>query len=297
MKMKRQRKPNWCDDVGPQKLGVVSLASFVRACKSKYHHANQHRAPGFSLAGESAIAPWGCKACPVGARAAAGTLTVFPENVYQIKLPDDLSKPAVAVQVAEQLRHPQPLPLPKEMAMPRKPSIETKEPQPRGRHAAKKKTVQPPAPASEPESPTEAAPDPAPAAQQVSMADAISIVCKIHCEILQAKNASYGNSAADPVRIFSKADPLEQINVRIDDKLSRLIRGHGYPGDNDEDDLIGYLLLKKAVRIYQASSRPPAPPAGEIRPGLNPSDSVENRRVLPGAPKCIGRGGPVCDSI
>lgn len=39
--------------------------------------------------------------------------------------------------------------------------------------------------------------------------------------MLLAKNAAYGNSALEPVRIFSKADPTEQIRVRIDDKLSR----------------------------------------------------------------------------
>lgn len=71
-------------------------------------------------------------------------------------------------------------------------------------------------------------------------------------DFLLEKNASYGNSAADPVRIFSQADPLEQINVRIDDKLSRLIRGGSYPGDNDEKDLLGYLMLKRAVRLYHA---------------------------------------------
>ena len=84
------------------------------------------------------------------------------------------------------------------------------------------------------------------------MAGAISQACIMVRDFLLEKNASYGNSAADPVRIFSKADPLEQINVRIDDKLSRLIRGGSYPGDNDEQDLLGYLLLKQAVRLYHA---------------------------------------------
>ena len=45
-------------------------------------------------------------------------------------------------------------------------------------------------------------------------------------EILPEKNHANGNSALEPVRIFSKADSVEQINVRIDDKLSRLARGH-----------------------------------------------------------------------
>ena len=84
-----------------------------------------------------------------------------------------------------------------------------------------------------------------------TMAEAIEQACQQMCAFLLDKNQSYGNSAAEPVRIFSKADPLEQIRVRIDDKLSRMIKGKEYPGDNDERDLTGYLLLMMAVRNYQ----------------------------------------------
>jgi hypothetical protein len=70
---------------------------------------------------------------------------------------------------------------------------------------------------------------------------------------LEEKNTTYGNSAIDPVRIFSKADPLEQINVRIDDKLSRLMRGTELPGDNDEKDLLGYLILKMVAKQMQSN--------------------------------------------
>lgn len=60
--------------------------------------------------------------------------------------------------------------------------------------------------------------------------------------MLIAKNRAYGNAALDPVRIFSRANPSEQIRVRLDDKLSRLARG----SDAGEDvilDLLGYLVL------------------------------------------------------
>lgn len=60
---------------------------------------------------------------------------------------------------------------------------------------------------------------------------------------LAGKNAAYGNSALDPVRVFSKVGPKEQILVRMDDKISRLMRGGAYPGDDDLKDLLGYLLL------------------------------------------------------
>ena len=64
-------------------------------------------------------------------------------------------------------------------------------------------------------------------------------------DMLIEKNKSYGNSALDPVRIFSKADSLEQICVRIDDKLSRIKNGCNFANEDTINDLIGYLFLLK----------------------------------------------------
>ena len=75
----------------------------------------------------------------------------------------------------------------------------------------------------------------------------IAEVCDDIKELLILKNRSYGNSALDPVRIFSKHNNKEQLMVRIDDKLSRFARGNDFPGDNDIDDLIGYLVLLKVA--------------------------------------------------
>lgn len=77
----------------------------------------------------------------------------------------------------------------------------------------------------------------------------ITNVCDGIRDMLIKKNQSYGDSAVDPIRIFSKADNLEQIKVRIDDKLSRISRGSEFYGDNDLDDLIGYLLLFKVAKV------------------------------------------------
>lgn len=77
-----------------------------------------------------------------------------------------------------------------------------------------------------------------------AVCDTIREVCEDIANMLCAKNAAYGNSAIDPVRIFSKASPIEQINVRCDDKLSRISRGHS-AGEDTEIDLIGYLILKQ----------------------------------------------------
>lgn len=72
--------------------------------------------------------------------------------------------------------------------------------------------------------------------------------CHAIAHLLIDKNISYGDSALDPIRIFSKADPREQLHVRIDDKLNRLMKGTDYIGDNDIDDLIGYLILLKIAK-------------------------------------------------
>lgn len=76
----------------------------------------------------------------------------------------------------------------------------------------------------------------------------IGIVCDEIKSMLIAKNKSYGDSALNPVRIFATSDNVEQLHVRIDDKLSRISRGGSFLGDNDIDDLIGYLVLLKIAR-------------------------------------------------
>jgi hypothetical protein len=68
--------------------------------------------------------------------------------------------------------------------------------------------------------------------------------------MLLAKNKAYGDSALNPLRLFSKASSEEQILVRIDDKLSRISRGSA-AGEDVIDDLIGYLVLLKIARRVQ----------------------------------------------
>lgn len=75
--------------------------------------------------------------------------------------------------------------------------------------------------------------------------DKIVNACMEVTFMLVEKNKSYGDSALNPIRIFSKADNIEQLKVRIDDKLNRVNNSQGFPGDNDIDDLIGYLILFK----------------------------------------------------
>lgn len=83
------------------------------------------------------------------------------------------------------------------------------------------------------------------AAQVLEAAIVIEEVCNEIKDMLVSKNKAYGNSVIDPLRIFSKADPTEQINVRIDDKLSRIKNGIGNDNEDPEKDLIGYLIMKR----------------------------------------------------
>ena len=78
--------------------------------------------------------------------------------------------------------------------------------------------------------------------------------CHEIAHMLINKNISYGNSALDPIRIFSTADSTEQLKVRIDDKLNRVKNNQGFAGDNDIDDLIGYLVLYKIAKSQVAIS-------------------------------------------
>ena len=71
--------------------------------------------------------------------------------------------------------------------------------------------------------------------------------CDLLKQMLVEKNKAYGNSALDPLRIFSKAEPEEQILVRLDDKLSRLARGSA-AGEDVELDLMGYIVLLRVAR-------------------------------------------------
>ena len=85
----------------------------------------------------------------------------------------------------------------------------------------------------------------------------IAEICNDIRDLLLTKNRAYGNSALNPIRVFSKADAKEQILVRIDDKLNRIKQGNDIL-DKDEDviqDLIGYLILLKVWQYGNGEPR------------------------------------------
>ena len=64
--------------------------------------------------------------------------------------------------------------------------------------------------------------------------------------LLLKKNKQYGDSATKPANIFSKANAVNSISARIDDKLMR-IKNKGINKNTLDtvDDLIEYLVLLK----------------------------------------------------
>ena len=67
-------------------------------------------------------------------------------------------------------------------------------------------------------------------------------------DMLIAENRAYSKSAVNPVRIFSRAHPLDQIMTRIDDKLACFRHAKVWPGDDNIDELICHLVDYKVAK-------------------------------------------------
>ena len=76
----------------------------------------------------------------------------------------------------------------------------------------------------------------------------IKCVCEDMSDFLIEKNRKYGNSAMNPVRIFSKASDVEQLFVRMDDKLSRIRTSNPEDLEDSILDLAGYMVIYMAKR-------------------------------------------------
>ena len=78
----------------------------------------------------------------------------------------------------------------------------------------------------------------------------IASMCEEMKDMLLQKNRQYGDSVLNPKRFFSQASQDEQIKVRIDDKLNRLVLGNDSLESDDDiiKDLIGYLTLLLVYR-------------------------------------------------
>ena len=61
-------------------------------------------------------------------------------------------------------------------------------------------------------------------------------------EFLKERNRRYGDSALNPIQVFSNESAEEQIRARLDDKLRR-IKNSDELRKNDVCDLFGYTAL------------------------------------------------------
>ena len=85
--------------------------------------------------------------------------------------------------------------------------------------------------------------------------------------MLESKNQKYGNSALEPLGVFSQLSAKEGLLVRIDDKLKRIKNGSLEKDDEDVvNDLIGYLIL---LKMLDKNDRKAMQKANELELNIN----------------------------
>ena len=83
--------------------------------------------------------------------------------------------------------------------------------------------------------------------QQTFQDDLVDVLDEFR-DLLVEKNRKYGDAALNPVQTFSRVPSIELINVRMDDKLSRIRNRQEDENEDAEVDLIGYLILKQIAK-------------------------------------------------
>lgn len=85
-------------------------------------------------------------------------------------------------------------------------------------------------------------------------------------KMLIEKNTKYGDAVLSPKRIFSKADTKEQIRVRLDDKISRIMNQQGNEDEDVYGDTIGYLIMYKIAELREKKAKSSGPTPRAISP-------------------------------
>lgn len=85
---------------------------------------------------------------------------------------------------------------------------------------------------------------------EVFVRDLDSVLASLRMMLID-KNKKYGDSALNPLRIMSQASAIEQIKVRIDDKLSRWVHGDGTETEDVIQDLAGYFIIYRMAEQRQ----------------------------------------------
>jgi hypothetical protein len=85
-------------------------------------------------------------------------------------------------------------------------------------------------------------------------------------DLLIEKNTQYGNAILRSPNVFSNTTPLQKIADRLDDKLSRVMSGQEDDPEDAKTDIIGYLLLEKAIRALTEQEEVPKASAAKATP-------------------------------
>jgi hypothetical protein len=84
---------------------------------------------------------------------------------------------------------------------------------------------------------------------------AIRHVCKEFGEFLVEKNHKYGNSAFEPMTVFSQASAEEKLRIRQEDKLKKIVTGSNLKDEDAEQDFVGYHFLIKALKYLEDAQK------------------------------------------
>lgn len=79
--------------------------------------------------------------------------------------------------------------------------------------------------------------------------------CKEIKELLLDKNKKYGDSALDPLNVFSGCNASTSIKVRLDDKLKRIANA-GLVEDTEDTlkDIAGYIILLMIAKDNESNN-------------------------------------------
>ena len=89
----------------------------------------------------------------------------------------------------------------------------------------------------------------------MSTKDKIKQKCQQLEDLLVKKNSAYGNSALDPLGVFSSANASSGIKIRLDDKLKRIANA-GLVEDTEDTliDIAGYIILLMIAKDNESNN-------------------------------------------
>ena len=109
----------------------------------------------------------------------------------------------------------------------------------------------------------------------MSTRDNIENKCRELKELLLKKNDAYGNSALDPLGVFSSCKASEGIKIRLDDKLKRIANA-GLVEDTEDTliDIAGYIILLMIAKDNESNNI-----QKRIREGVTASHTAGDRAI------------------